>query len=414
MALEATLGTANQLTEALSITAERVWLGRSLPDPVQALTQYAGQPRIIVPSHHRQKGHRTSRSLRQYRRGSSSIVRLADGLADPRSQIKETSHPLTPELSRIAWTACSNIDSARNETRPIYRLPPEILALIIDFCQFAEQYWKPYGWVRLMLVSRTWNATILSFPSLWSKLVLDASISQFAMLVVVDRSGSHPLEVKIPSVPSEAHRKSILYKHIELVVKLLPRVSRLTIDASDRGRRAPSVRYVQRSHRRPTLGTQPRGGPVVRGVHVIRPTLAVIVPVSYGILASSSIREHHAHFFVFQLRRRDLGKGVEKLPEVGGTQHLPGSQTGRAPWGPPENLPTPRSTTDHTELEDRGGLAFRARIYQPPFDKELLRRLSPPDYPVPRMRTPRRHFGFAEPGRYHDGSPEAGRHRKTA
>ena len=157
---------------------------------------------------------------------------LADGSADSRSQIGEISHLPIPELSRIAWMASSNIDSGRNETRPIYRLPPEALALIIDFCQLEQFEGHPsgaYRWVRLMLVSRMWRATILSFPSLWSKLVLNASISQSEMITLVDRSGSHPLQVAIPRACSKAYRRSDRHKRIELAIKLLPRVSRLTI-----------------------------------------------------------------------------------------------------------------------------------------------------------------------------------------
>ena len=158
---------------------------------------------------------------------------LADGLADPRSQIKETSHPPIPELSRVAWVASSNIDSARNETRPAYRLPPEVLALIINLCQleqFEGHHSRAYRWVQLMLVSRMWKATILSFPSLWSKLTLNASISQSKMVTLVDRSGSHPLQVVIPQECSQVYGRSVRYKHIKLAINLLPRISQLTID----------------------------------------------------------------------------------------------------------------------------------------------------------------------------------------
>ena len=71
---------------------------------------------------------------------------------------------------------------------------------------------------------------MLSFPSLWSKLVLNASISQSEMVTLVDRSGSHPLQVEIPPAWSEVYPKSNRYKHIELVIKHLPRVSQLTIN----------------------------------------------------------------------------------------------------------------------------------------------------------------------------------------
>lgn len=140
---------------------------------------------------------------------------------------------INPELSRIAWAASSRIDSARNETRPIYRLPPEILAIIIEFCQseqFDNYLPRPYKWVCLMLVSRTWRAAILSFPTLWSKLVMRTSVPQSGILTIVKRSGSHPLQVVVPPpARSEVHPKSIRYKLLDLVAGLLPRISLLLI-----------------------------------------------------------------------------------------------------------------------------------------------------------------------------------------
>ncbi|KAF9647388.1 hypothetical protein BDM02DRAFT_3187989 [Thelephora ganbajun] len=154
-------------------------------------------------------------------------------MTQPKTKITEHHQPPTPELSRIAWTASSRIDSARNETRPIYRLPFEVLALIMDFCrseQFANYYPRAYGWVRLMLVSRVWKATILSFPSLWSKLVMSTSVSQSGIRTILERSGSHPLQVVIPSAGwSDVYPKSIRYRHIDLVVELLPRISQLVV-----------------------------------------------------------------------------------------------------------------------------------------------------------------------------------------
>ena len=84
-----------------------------------------------------------------------------------------------------------------------------------------------------MLVSRMWKTTILSFPSLWSRLVLDASIPQSVMLTLVDKSGSHPLQVEILSAWPKVYPRSNRYKHIELAIKLLPRVFRLAIDTLD-------------------------------------------------------------------------------------------------------------------------------------------------------------------------------------
>ena len=73
-----------------------------------------------------------------------------------------------------------------------------------------------------------WKATILSFPSLWSKLVACTSTSQSNMLTIVGRSDLHPLRVMIPCPAlSDPPQDSIRYKHIDLVVKLLPRISRL-------------------------------------------------------------------------------------------------------------------------------------------------------------------------------------------
>lgn len=147
--------------------------------------------------------------------------------------VTEQDQPPGPELSRIAWVASSRIDSARNERRPIYRIPPEVLAMIVEFRQserFENYHPKGYEWVCLMLVSHMWKTTILSFPSIWSKLVMSASISQSGMATVVERSGSHPLQVVIPPPELESvYPKSIRYKHVSLIIGLLPRISKLSI-----------------------------------------------------------------------------------------------------------------------------------------------------------------------------------------
>lgn len=85
-----------------------------------------------------------------------------------------------------------------------------------------------------MLVSCMWRATILSFPSLWSKLVMSASVSNWGMLTIVERSGSHPLQVAIPPAPHGRALKSIRYEHVDLVAELLPRISQLAITTSGR------------------------------------------------------------------------------------------------------------------------------------------------------------------------------------
>lgn len=158
-------------------------------------------------------------------------------LADRCPQIKpiaQHDQPPIPELSRIAWAASSRIDSTRNGRRPVYRLPPEILAMIVELYRserFYDYHPRGYQWVRLIFVSRMWNATILSFPSIWSKIVISASVPQAGMLTIVKRSGSHPLQVVIPP-PELVHvyPKSIRYKHIGLITgPLLPRVSHLSI-----------------------------------------------------------------------------------------------------------------------------------------------------------------------------------------
>ena len=82
-----------------------------------------------------------------------------------------------------------------------------------------------------MLVSRLWKATILSFPSIWSKLVMNTSVSRLDMLTIVERSGSHPLQVVIPPILPDATQKSLRYKHVDLVVGLLPRITHLVIAA---------------------------------------------------------------------------------------------------------------------------------------------------------------------------------------
>jgi hypothetical protein len=119
--------------------------------------------------------------------------------------------------------------------RPIYRLPPEVLAVIINFYQ-SEQFndrRRAYRWVRLMLVSHMWRATMLSFPSLWSKIVMNVSVPQSGILTIVERSGSHPLQVEIPPPGwSDIYPKSVRYKHADLVAGLLPRIAELTISTS--------------------------------------------------------------------------------------------------------------------------------------------------------------------------------------
>ena len=67
-----------------------------------------------------------------------------------------------------AWAASSRINSMCNGTQPIYRLPPEILAAVIEFYQSEEiidYHQKAYNWVRFMLVSRAWKTMVLLFPS---------------------------------------------------------------------------------------------------------------------------------------------------------------------------------------------------------------------------------------------------------
>ena len=106
--------------------------------------------------------------------------------------------------------------------------------MIIDFYQ-SEHFdschpSRAYEWVRLMFVSRMWKATILSFPSLWSKLFMNSSVPQSKILTVLERSKSHPLQVVIPPpVWSEEYPKSTRYKYVDLAAELLPRISYLAI-----------------------------------------------------------------------------------------------------------------------------------------------------------------------------------------
>lgn len=59
---------------------------------------------------------------------------------------------------------------------------------------------------------------------------MSTSVSRLSILTLVERSGSHPLQVVIPSpVSSDVYPKSIRYQHIDLVAELLPRISHLTI-----------------------------------------------------------------------------------------------------------------------------------------------------------------------------------------
>lgn len=66
-----------------------------------------------------------------------------------------------------------------------------------------------------MLVSRTWKATISSFPSLRSKLIM---AHRFAISVGNDSS-------------SGLSQKFVCYDHVDVVAELLPRISQLVIAA---------------------------------------------------------------------------------------------------------------------------------------------------------------------------------------
>ena len=63
----------------------------------------------------------------------------------------------------------------------------------------------------------------LSFPWLWPKLVMSASVSQSKIFTVVQSTGSYPLQAMIPPpVLSDVHSKSIRFKHVVHVAELLP------------------------------------------------------------------------------------------------------------------------------------------------------------------------------------------------
>ena len=97
----------------------------------------------------------------------------------------------------------SQISSSINKARPIYRLPPEILAEIVTWYQLLEstERYNWFTWVRLMSVSHTWRSTILSFPSLWSVVHLDSEISPQTVHMLFQRSREHSLDVTIPQLP---------------------------------------------------------------------------------------------------------------------------------------------------------------------------------------------------------------------
>ena len=100
------------------------------------------------------------------------------------------------------WTATTQISSSINGTQPISCLPPEILAEVFGCYQHLEtaERRKWYTWIRFMLVSRGWRSTILSFPSLWSRVYITNEISPEIILLFLQRSGGHPLDVIIPQM----------------------------------------------------------------------------------------------------------------------------------------------------------------------------------------------------------------------
>ena len=123
-----------------------------------------------------------------------SIARDPDIKQEP----KRSTSPC--ELPNALWTATSRISSIINETRPVYRLPPEVLTAIFTHHRSHEstKRYKWFTWVRLMSVSHKWRSTILPFPSLWSVIRLDGEISSEGIRMLLERSGGHPLEVIVP------------------------------------------------------------------------------------------------------------------------------------------------------------------------------------------------------------------------
>ena len=112
------------------------------------------------------------------------------------------------------WTATSRISSSINESRPVHRLPPEVLAAIFTCYQRLEstKRYKWFTWVRLMSVSHRWRSTILSFPSLWSVIRLGGEISSEGIRALLERSRGHPLHV-IVLRSGFSTPKSIRYSH---------------------------------------------------------------------------------------------------------------------------------------------------------------------------------------------------------
>ena len=98
-----------------------------------------------------------------------------------------------------------------------------------------------------MLGPRTRKATILSFPSLWLKLVMDASVPQSEIITVVEMSKLHPLQVIIPPQAwSGEYPKSIRYKCADLTLELL-RISQFAITTCG-GCDTPRVYRAFRDH----------------------------------------------------------------------------------------------------------------------------------------------------------------------
>lgn len=193
--------------------------------------------------------------------------------------------------------------------------------MIIDFYQsehFAAYRSRAYNWVRLMLVSRIWRTTILSFPSLWSKLVMSTSVSRSRVLTLVERSGSHPLQVVIPPPPrSDAPPKSIRYKHIDLVAELLPRISQLVI--ASRG--GHDTAYIYRVFRDRTADRLRRldfiALPQVDNLFVLYAPRLVSLYLSGVESWPAPIAENLTHIHLdFHLNRTTLERDLKNSPRL--------------------------------------------------------------------------------------------------
>lgn len=179
---------------------------------------------------------------------SSFIFRIrgdedANSDADRRCAIIEKARDIAVSSIRsLAGKTLSNIRVAQNNSRPIYRLPPEILSLVFKHALPFPNAKYPVVDTGTLLsvswVSRLWREISINTPTLWTH--IDA-VNADLIHVFISRSRAAPLDVRL--LPPDrwlmrktntssiiAQRHSILIQHdnsIQFIGHLKPQMHRL-------------------------------------------------------------------------------------------------------------------------------------------------------------------------------------------